>query len=240
MARVATVDKARKSPGKCGKCGQEIPAGAGYRHWSPGFRGGKRIRCLNCPTPRASETTGNDKLATCYGAGEAVEDALDAFQNDGDIEALRGAVEEAAGQVREAAEMYRESQQNIEDGFQHATSQSDELGEKADNLESKADEMESAASDLEEFEFDEAGFEGDTSDPEGLSDEDVQEEFTEEQKAIYEAGSDEQKQITLAAMRAELKHAYESELKKAEEAAEEEWKQEQADKVSDFTDISPD
>lgn len=153
--RVTTVDKARKSPGSCGKCGKEIKVGDAYIWWAF-FRSGRKVRCTTCPRPRQSELTGNEKLSQCLSAGESIEDAIFCFQKDHDIEDLRSAMEGAAEQVREAAEAYRESASNIEEGFQHTTSQSDEQNEKADNLESKADEIEQAASALEEFASDDA------------------------------------------------------------------------------------
>ena len=150
MPRVTTVLKARKSPGECGKCGVEIKPGAAYRWWK--FRyGGKRVRCMVCPGPRASELTNNDKLSQCYAAGEALDDALRAFERDYDLDALRGAAEDAGSEVRAAGEAYRESADNIESGFGHETEQSQEFAQKADNLESKADEIESCISDLEAF-----------------------------------------------------------------------------------------
>lgn len=150
MARVKDVEKARTSPGNCGKCSKEIKKGEPYLWWKP-FRSGKRLRCGTCPRPRPSETATNEKVSLCLSAGESVEDAINLFRKNEDLEDLRSALESAAETVREASEAYRESAQNIEDGFQHTTSQSEELAEKGDNLESKADEIDSAASALEDF-----------------------------------------------------------------------------------------
>lgn len=150
MTKVLTVAKARKSPGSCGRCNKPIEVGAAYIWWAF-FRSSKRVRCMTCPRPRQSELSGNEKLSMCYSAGESIEDALNAFRKDGELEDLRSAVEGAAETVREAAEAYRESASNIEEGFQHSTEKSDEMNEKADNLEGKADEIESAASSLEDF-----------------------------------------------------------------------------------------
>jgi len=156
VPRVNKVEKARKAPGSCAKCGKKIQAGAPYRWWK--FRyGGKRLRCMECPSPRPSELTNSDKLSRCYEAGESISDAIEAFRKDYEIENLRGAMEEAAGQIREVAEEYRESAANVESGMNgNRMPICDELEEKADNLESKADEIESAAGDLEEFDEDQA------------------------------------------------------------------------------------
>jgi hypothetical protein len=148
---VTVVQKAKKEQGACGRCGDKIDAGSPYRWWK--FRyGGRRIRCMKpgC-SPRRSHLTNSDKLSRCYAAGEAIEDAINAFRDSKEISDLRSALEEAASEARDVAEEYRESAQNIEDGFNHPTQQSEELAEKADNLESQADEIDSVASNLEEF-----------------------------------------------------------------------------------------
>lgn len=154
MPRVIAVDKARKSPGTCGKCGKEIDKGTSYIWWK--FRyGGKRIRCKNCPRPRQSELTNSDKLSRCYAAGEGIEDAIDSFRKNYDVEDLRQAMEDAAAEIMEVAEEYRDSASNVESGMNgNRMPICDELEEKADNLEGKASDLESAASELEEFDED--------------------------------------------------------------------------------------
>lgn len=158
MSRVNTVAKARKSPGKCGMCGKEIPAGAGYRYWK--FRyGGKHLRCMNCPPPKTSELTSNAKISSLLAAQEYAEEAIDKWEKDpGDAESLTSILEECAGSIREVAEEFRESAQAIEDGFQHETEMSAEMNDKGENLDSAADELESTQ--IEDFE--EEGEEGET------------------------------------------------------------------------------
>ena len=155
MPRVNGVVKARKSPGSCSKCGKKIPKGARYIWWKFRF-GGKRIRCGSCPCPRQSELTNSDKLSRCYAAGESIQDAIETFQKDFDVDSLRSSVEDAANEIREVAQEYRDSADNVESGMNNRMPICDELEEKADNLESKADEMESAAGSLEEFDEDAA------------------------------------------------------------------------------------
>lgn len=198
MPRVMTVEKARKSPGTCGKCGKKIPEGASYRHWK--FRyGGKRIRCATCPRPRASELTNSDKLSRCYAAGESIEDAIDQFRKDGEIEDLRSALEGAAEEIREVAEEYRDSSSNVESGMNgNRMPICDELEEKADNLDSKADEIEQAAGDVEEFDEDQAREEAEEEAKEGGKDgptaeeilKDKKETWAEEQEAIAQNHTD--------------------------------------------------
>lgn len=156
MPRVNEVAKARKSPGSCGKCSKPIKKGSAYRWWKFRFGGGKRIRCTACPRPRQSELTNSDKLSRCYAAGEAIQDAIDAFWKDGDIEGLRSAMEGAAQELEEVAEEYRDSASAVENGMNNRMPICDELEEKADNLDGKAQEIEDAASSLEDFEEDEA------------------------------------------------------------------------------------
>lgn len=159
MARVTTVKRSQKDQGRCEKCGKDLPAGSAYKWCAPRAgsfaRGHRRVRCLDCPSWRPSETTSSSARSAVYGAQEAAEDRLSDWDRE-DAEELRSILTDAAEGVREGAECYRESQSNMESGFGTSTSISDELGEKADTLESAADELESAESDIEDFEVDDA------------------------------------------------------------------------------------
>lgn len=236
MPRVETVQKARKSPGKCGKCGEEIPAGAPYRHWKFRF-GGKHIRCMKSACgPRSSDLTGSDKLSRVYAAGESIEDALAAFDQDDDADSLRQAMEEAAEQVREVAEEYRESASNMESAFSGGSPQIDELNEKADNLESKADDIESAAGDL-------VGFEDwcrdeDVVDPD--DDDAVAESLREEAEEDAAAAPGQEGEETSPGADAddeEKLEAHRAKLREAFDEKREEWREEQRSKVEEFTSI---
>jgi len=209
VPRVTSVEKARKSPGTCGKCGKKIPAGTSYIWWK--FRyGGRRIRCVTCPRPRQSELTNSDKLSRCYAAGEEISDAIDSFRKDFDEEGLRSALEGAASEIREVAEEYRESSSNVESGMNgNRMPICDELEEKADNLDSKADEIESASSELEEFDEDKA-----------------KEEAEEEAGAEIKEGAKDDS-------------AFEAKVEEILKDKKDEWVEEQAAKAEEFTDISP-
>lgn len=152
MGRVTRVEKARQSPGSCGKCQKKLKKGDSYLWWK--FRyGGKRIRCTeDACAPRTSELISSDKLSRSMAAGEAIEDAVRTFKKDFNLEALTNEVESAAEEVREVAGEYQESSDNIESGFGHETEQSGELREKAENLEQKATDIEDAAGNLKSFE----------------------------------------------------------------------------------------
>lgn len=150
MPKVTIVEKARKAPGSCGRCGSKIEPGQPYKHWS--FRyGGKHIRCTKSEcAPRASDLTSNDKLSTLYAAGENFDDSVvDWDGEDGDD--LKSMLQEYADEVRSVAEMYEESAQNIEDGFQHETSQSEEQRGYAEELNSFADDIEAIQYDIDDW-----------------------------------------------------------------------------------------
>lgn len=132
MARVTTVNHARKDQGNCSKCGDPIKKGDGYRHASPGFRGSKIVRCLKPECSfRGSDLT-TSKLATVYAAQEAAED--DVAQAE-DADGLKAAMEAVAEAAREVADEYREAAEAMgEAGYENE--------ERADTLESYADEVE--------------------------------------------------------------------------------------------------
>lgn len=159
VRKVTVEDRSKPLPNRrCEKCGAEIAVGDPYKWIKPksGPYGGRvRVRCVSCPRWRPSETTSSAALSTLYGAQEAAEDELAAWDRY-DLSGLESLLDDLASGVREAGEVYRESAQNMEDGFGHSTYLSDELNEKADALESAADEVESAKDNLEEFDEDSA------------------------------------------------------------------------------------
>jgi len=220
MPRVNQVKKAQKSPGKCLKCDRQIKKGDPYIFWK--FRyGGKRIRCGQCPRPRQSELTSSDKLSRCYAAGESIGDAIATFRDGGDLEDLKDVLDGSAGEIREVADEYRDSASNVESGMNgNRMPICDELEEKADNLESKADEIESASSDLEEFDEEEA--------KDGIDEEELAAEID-----GWEEAKD--KSAFIEEHRARIDELKEGEVKKLRE----DWIEDQASKVEEYTDISP-
>jgi hypothetical protein len=140
MPRVNHVKRARKDQGSCGKCGDKLPAGSGYR-WIKFRYGGKRQRCLKggCAFLNAIETTSESFTP----------------------EDVRSVLETAAEQIKEVAEEYRESAENIRENFSESPT-ADECEEKADELESWADDLESWDSgEPDEFEYDGDAFNAD-------------------------------------------------------------------------------
>lgn len=141
MPRLNIINKAQKGQGKCGKCGTEIKVGDAYVYWK--FRyGGKRIRC-NAPAcrPRPSEMINSPFLSQAAALAEGLEDAVAAFENDPDVEALQGAVEEAASGFRELGEEAQGSFDNMPEGLQQGDT-GQMLEQRAERCEEIADELE--------------------------------------------------------------------------------------------------
>lgn len=144
--RTNRVNKARKAPGTCSRCGTKIKKGEPY-FWIKGRRGPKKIFCGN-HRPRDSEKTGSDKLSQLYAARESVEDLI---SNDASRDDLVGGLRDAAQTARDVGEEYRASKDNMPENLQ-ASSKADELDEKADQCDQWADELEQAADDIEGME----------------------------------------------------------------------------------------
>lgn len=153
MARVTTVNKARKDVGKCSRCYTEIKAGDSYRWAKPGRRGRKVFRCMAVTCRfRPSDLTTSDKLSRTYGAQECAEDDVDSWTGkDGSVDDVKQALDTCAEEVREVAEEYRESAQNIRENISESPT-ADECDEKAESLDDWAQELEDAAQELEDFE----------------------------------------------------------------------------------------
>lgn len=142
--KVQNVEKARKSPGKCGRCAVEIQAGEPYRFAASRFAA-KKVRCMavDCAF-RQSELETSDKLSRAYAAQEAAEDYLAAWNaKDDGLDGLKEALTAMADELREVAGEYQESADNIRDRFSESET-ADQCEEKAQGLEEWADEVENA------------------------------------------------------------------------------------------------
>lgn len=147
MARITTVDKARKDQGICMQCGKPIERGMSYRWCRPNRFTHRRAWHVSCPQPRPSMLEGNERRAALMSAQEDAEDALNAIDYvagsvSETIDRLREILSDTASQFRDVAEEYEESAQSIEDGFGHSTAQSEEAQEKAQMVEEAADLIE--------------------------------------------------------------------------------------------------
>lgn len=133
VQKLHRVPKSRKDQGKCGRCGDPLPAGSGYQYWVPGFRSRyKKVRCLKpecTPTPAERETS---KAATILFAQEAFNRQINELDNVDDIES---AVAEVAEAVTEVRDEYQEALDSWENG-------NEQLQEKVDHYEEQAQEIE--------------------------------------------------------------------------------------------------
>lgn len=146
--KVSTVQKARKSPGSCGKCKTPIEIGMPYRWWAA-FRGPKQIACMkDTCTPTQADLTGSDKLARLYAAQEAARVEIAEAE---DAEAVTSALETCVEVAREVGDEYREAADAFGGNGPSA--------ERADNVEAWADELENAAG-ADEFDEDQSRDEG--------------------------------------------------------------------------------
>lgn len=152
MARLNHVQKARKSPGSCGRCSTVIAAGDPYYWWknrAPGQRSGvRRLRCeAHRPRPSEMMPGRRGQLAAIQ---EEVSDSLgqltvsvdETGQGDTpDVADFETIAESAADALQEIADEIEEGAQNIEDGFGHETEQSSGMREKAETLSGLADDL---------------------------------------------------------------------------------------------------
>lgn len=144
MARINTVQRAKKDQGSCGRCGKPITPGMPYRWRKPRY-GGKSIRCMDSACGfRPSEMTGSAHLQTIYGAQEDWQEAYARYtRGESDIAALADDLESASQAIREEGESYQESADNQGEYFpgseqvETAEANATSCGETAD----RADEL---------------------------------------------------------------------------------------------------
>lgn len=149
MARVHSVQHARKEGLRCGKCGEAITPGQPYRWWKH-RRGGGGIRCgkPTCAPRRSEYSTTSPYRAAAYDVQDEIDDLAGGV--DFDPGELQSALENAADTVEsDCAEALRDSASNIVDGFGHDTAQSDELNERADAFDDWERALRDAAAEVE-------------------------------------------------------------------------------------------
>lgn len=144
--RVNFVNKARKAPGNCFRCGMAIGQGEPYRWFKFNF-GPKRVYCEQ-HNPRPSEMTSSDKLARLYAAQEGIAEAI----LSEDKEAIVTALEEAMNTAQEVGEEYEESLNNMPEGLQQGLT-GEEIQEKVDACSSWESELSSALGEVEDLEL---------------------------------------------------------------------------------------
>lgn len=117
MARVKTVPKSRKIQ-RCGQ-GHDIPIGSSYMWAAPGFRGSKKVRCMEHPFRPSDLTT--SMASEPMAAQESFEDQANAgFET---IEDLKSAWEELVGAVEE----YQQARQEAFDAWENGNSTLEDL-----------------------------------------------------------------------------------------------------------------
>lgn len=141
MPRINRVDKAQKSPGKCGHCGKEIAAGEPYLWWK--FRrSGKYIRCGETAcAPKGSDLTQSPYFGTLAKIQENLKldgDTLDALESERD---------DLVEQLNSLRDEQEEKLNNMPEGLQQ--------GSTGELLQERMDTLESAVSDLEGIDFSE-------------------------------------------------------------------------------------
>lgn len=119
MPRVTVVKSARKSPGKCSKCGCMINVGDSYRWWQFAFST-KSVRCgkSEC-APKPADLTRSEWQQMMIGH----EETFDSIRNDlgNDLGAAASDLESLADEVEGYGEEQQEKYDNMPEGLQAGT-----------------------------------------------------------------------------------------------------------------------
>jgi len=113
IAKINTVQHARKDQGKCGRCRKPIAIGDPYKWYKVGFRSRlKRVRCLqpSC-APRLSELE-SSRISEIYAAQEEAESMIEGAET---IEEINEAISVVQDAIEELADEYEQASEN-EDG----------------------------------------------------------------------------------------------------------------------------
>lgn len=137
MARVTTVQKARKDQPNCRACGKEIKAGDPYKWCHPRYKA-KVVVCMNCQI--TVSMTSSSRMVPVWEAQTEIAEAS--------LEDLAGALNAGAEVAREVGEEYQEACDNQREYFPDAE-RAQENEEKAEGLQEWADALEEAAGEVE-------------------------------------------------------------------------------------------
>ena len=157
MPRVNRVTKARKSQGKCSKCGCEIKAGDPYLYWAfmLGGRGGPKIKRCAKPecAPKPKDLTRSEFWQALYGLQE------EKWEAD-TIEDLESIKDDVVNQLQELLDSTQEKFDNMPEGLQQGDS-GNTLQERIDAVQGAIDELENVDISFEEpEEYKEQALEG--------------------------------------------------------------------------------
>jgi hypothetical protein len=141
MPKVFRVESARKSPGKCSRCGEEIAAGSPYVWWQFRFRG-KTVRCGKAECgPKPADLTSSEYQKAIYALH-------DNYKFEGaTLDDLESERDNAVSDIESLRDETQEKLDNMPEGLQQ--------GNSGTLLQERVDALESAVSDLENVEFDE-------------------------------------------------------------------------------------
>lgn len=157
LAKVTTVEKARKDQGHCGRCKTPLPAGSPYLWFTVGFRSSfKQKRCLDPKCFPSRSERESSKLAQIW-------DAQDSFDvsTATTIEEIEQAVHDVGEQFAEVAQEYHDAAED-----QNGNIWNEEAQERGDTLESSADELTGWSYDEEYSPCDDHAEKVDSDDPE--------------------------------------------------------------------------
>lgn len=150
MPRVHYVKRSRKEYPDDLNPGGTITKGGPYYWWRPWKAGTRR----SASRPRPSQLAGSEKLSTVYEAGEAVQEAGQAFNDNPGADTWEEfllTVQHSAETLRDVGSEYEESADTVADYFGE-TEQVGEMREKAYILEEAADQLEAVGSDADGLE----------------------------------------------------------------------------------------
>jgi hypothetical protein len=148
--RINTVNKSRKSPGRCCRCGRTIEAGEGYK-WVQAYRSAKRCFCLGCEL-RASDTT-SGRLGEVYAAQEGAQDSLAEWDGQS-IDDLRSLLETLQEELERIRDDYQEAADNMGEHFE-GSEQHTELESASEQLDDWASQVADCISELDDEDEDE-------------------------------------------------------------------------------------
>jgi predicted RNA-binding Zn-ribbon protein involved in translation (DUF1610 family) len=190
-AKLNVVNKARKSPGTCRKCGKVIAVGESYVHFK--FRYGSKQIAHNTPAcrPTADERESNPKRAAHNRATGLVTLAKSATTP-----------QDAAGFLREAMEAVEEIVGDLESSLSSWSGTNFEYGEMAESFQTTKDELNDWIANAEEWADD---LEGMDEAPDEPGDEPV-EPGSEPVRDDYPDGDDGQAEYDLARTDYEAAH----------------------------------
>ena len=152
IARVNRVTKSIK-PGKCEKCGVDLPKGSPYLWYKVGFRARyKHVRCTSGTCfPKDSERE-SSMLSEVYAAKESAEETIQSADNADD---MNSAIQDYAQAIRDLADQYEEAMTDDNGNVFNTLAE-----ERYEALTSAADEVEGIDVDSETTDCDECSGNG--------------------------------------------------------------------------------